>query len=123
MSEESVQRRLAAILAADVVGYSRLVEQDEVGTLTALETRRRDVLKPLVTKHLAQLEGPAEPGGICTSQAVPDHTRGIIDLAFEDLGKFYFKNLDEPLQAYRVRFVPGSIALSIRQCAGAAGGQ
>jgi adenylate cyclase len=42
MSEESVQRRLATILAADVVGYSRLVERDEVGTLTALEARRRD---------------------------------------------------------------------------------
>jgi len=37
MAEERVQRRLAAILAADVVGYSRLMEHDEAGTLVALK--------------------------------------------------------------------------------------
>jgi len=46
-----MERRLAAILAADVVGYSRLLEQDEAGTLAALKQRRRDVLNPLVAKH------------------------------------------------------------------------
>ncbi len=51
MVEERAQRRLAAILAADVVGYSRLMEVDEAATLTALKTRRRDVLDPLVAKH------------------------------------------------------------------------
>jgi adenylate cyclase len=51
MAEVRAQRRLAAILAADVVGYSRLVEQDEGGTLTALKARRRDVLEPLLAKH------------------------------------------------------------------------
>jgi class 3 adenylate cyclase len=51
MAEVRAQRRLAAILAADVVGYSRLVEQDERGTLTALKARRRDVLEPLLAKH------------------------------------------------------------------------
>ena len=40
MAEDRVQRRLAAILAADVVGYSRLMEQDEAGTLAALKARR-----------------------------------------------------------------------------------
>jgi adenylate cyclase len=47
----SAQRRLAAILAADVVGYSRLLEQDEAGTLAALKERRRDVLNPLIAEH------------------------------------------------------------------------
>src|SRR5262245_42739569 len=51
MAEERVQRRLAAILAADVVGYSRLMEQDEAGTLAALKQRRREVLEPLVARH------------------------------------------------------------------------
>jgi TolB-like protein/tetratricopeptide (TPR) repeat protein len=50
MAEERVQRRLAAILAADVVGYSRLMEQDEAGTLAALKIRRREILDPLVAK-------------------------------------------------------------------------
>ncbi len=51
MGEERVQRRLAAILAADVVGYSRLMEADEVGTLATLKARRKEVLEPLVSKH------------------------------------------------------------------------
>ena len=51
MPQETVQRRLAAILAADVVGYSSLMEQDEIGTLTALKARRRDVLGPLVAHY------------------------------------------------------------------------
>src|SRR5262249_37079917 len=51
MAEERAQRRLAAILAADVVGYSRLMEHDEAGTLSALKARRTEILQPLVAKH------------------------------------------------------------------------
>ena len=51
MTEKRNQRRLTAILAADVVGYSRLMEQDEAGTLAALKARRQDVLAPLVARH------------------------------------------------------------------------
>jgi adenylate cyclase len=51
MVEERIQRRLAAILAADVAGYSRLMEQDEVGTLAALKDRRKSVLQPLLALH------------------------------------------------------------------------
>ncbi len=47
----STTRRLAAILAADVVGYSRLIELDEAGTLAALRERRRAILQPLVVQH------------------------------------------------------------------------
>jgi adenylate cyclase len=43
-----VQRRLAAILAADVVGYSRLVRSDEAGTLAALRTHREAIIEPQV---------------------------------------------------------------------------
>jgi class 3 adenylate cyclase len=55
MAEERAQRRLAAILAADVVGYSRLLEQDEAGTLAALKERRRDILNPLVAEHSGRI--------------------------------------------------------------------
>jgi TolB-like protein len=51
MAQERTQRRLAAILAADVVGYSRLMEQDEAGTLASLKQRRKSVLEPLVAEH------------------------------------------------------------------------
>jgi TolB-like protein/class 3 adenylate cyclase/cytochrome c-type biogenesis protein CcmH/NrfG len=46
-----VERRLAAILAADVVGYSRLMQADEAGTLAALKARRTELLQPLVAEH------------------------------------------------------------------------
>jgi len=51
MADERAQRRLAAILAADVVGYSRLMRAGETGTLAALKTRRSEILQPLVAKH------------------------------------------------------------------------
>jgi TolB-like protein len=51
MAEERVQRRLAAILAADVVGYSHLMERDEARTLAVLKSRRKEVLEPLVARH------------------------------------------------------------------------
>ena len=44
-------RRLAAIMAADVIGYSRLMEHDETGTLAALKQRRKAILQPLVAEH------------------------------------------------------------------------
>lgn len=55
MAEERVQRRLAAILAADVVGYSRLMEADEAGTLAALKQRRKKILEPLVAQHQGRI--------------------------------------------------------------------
>ena len=55
MVEERAQRRLAAILAADVVGFSRLMEADESGTLAALKARRKDVLEPLVARNQGRI--------------------------------------------------------------------
>ena len=43
MAEERTHRRLAVIIAAEVVGYRRLLEQDESGTLAALKRRRRSI--------------------------------------------------------------------------------
>jgi TolB-like protein/class 3 adenylate cyclase len=50
-----MERRLATILAADVVGYSRLMERDEAGTITALKSRRKEVLEPLVASHSGRI--------------------------------------------------------------------
>jgi adenylate cyclase len=51
MSTGQTTRRLAAILAADVVGYSRLMGQDETGTLAALKALRTEVIDPKVAEH------------------------------------------------------------------------
>jgi class 3 adenylate cyclase len=46
-----VERRLTTILAADVVGYSRLMETDEAGTLAALKSHRKELIDPNVAEH------------------------------------------------------------------------
>lgn len=50
-----MERRLAAILAADVVGYSRLMGKDEVGTHEHLKTLRKDLLEPLIGRHKGRI--------------------------------------------------------------------
>ena len=51
MAEKRVQRRLAAILAADVVGYSRMMRENEAGTLAQLKTHRIEVFDPRIAEH------------------------------------------------------------------------
>ncbi len=55
MAEERAQRRLAAILAADVVGYSRLMSEDEAGTLAALKAHRGELIDPKITEHQGRI--------------------------------------------------------------------
>ena len=51
MAEERLQRRLAAILSADVVGYSRLMSMDEAGTLSRLNALRRELIDLTIAAH------------------------------------------------------------------------
>lgn len=55
MTGERVDRRLAAVLAADVAGYSRLMGADEVGTLAALKAIRREIVDPAIAEHKGRL--------------------------------------------------------------------
>lgn len=55
MSKAPIQRRLVAILAADVVGYSRLMDQDETSTLAELKLRWSEVVEPLVASHQGRI--------------------------------------------------------------------
>jgi adenylate cyclase len=55
LSGERVERRLAAILAADVAGYSRLMGQDEAGTLGRLRTHRREFIDPKIGQHKGRI--------------------------------------------------------------------
>src|SRR3984957_10944805 len=55
MAEERVQRRLAAILSADVVGYSRLMGIDEAGTLARLKELRRELIDPTIASHSGRI--------------------------------------------------------------------
>jgi len=167
-------RRLVAILAADVAGYSRLIGVAEEGTLNRLRSIRAEVIDPKVTEYrgrivkttgdgllvefssvvdalrcateiqnamaegnagiaaeeriefriginvgdivvedgdifgdgvnvAARLEGLADPGGICVSARVQEDVAGRLDLTFDDIGEQTLKNINRPIQVYRVR--------------------
>ena len=55
MSTASVERHLAAIVATDVVGYSRLMGADEKGTLAALKAHRKELIDPLIAAHKGEI--------------------------------------------------------------------
>src|SRR5437764_4571449 len=55
VSEPGAKRRLAAILVADVVGYSRLMGEDESGTLSALQAQLSEVIRPKITEHAGRV--------------------------------------------------------------------
>jgi adenylate cyclase len=80
MAEEQAQRRLATILAADVVGFSRLMEVDEAGTLAALKKRRREVLGPLVAKHQGRVFKVAGDGVLIEFASAVNAVQCAVDL-------------------------------------------
>jgi adenylate cyclase len=173
LEQSQVDRRLSAILAADVVGYSRLMGLDEERTLRVLKRARAELVDPEIAKYhgrivkttgdgmlvefpsvvdalrcavdvqrgmaerepnapeerrlqfrvgvnlgdvivegddifgdgvnvASRLEGLAEPGGICISQAVWELVRGRVEIQFEDQGEVSAKNIERPIRVYRV---------------------
>ncbi len=67
-----MERRLAAILAADVVGYSRLVGVDEAGTISALKNLRTDFIEPLIAAHRGRIVKLMGDGVLVEFQSVVD---------------------------------------------------
>ena len=65
MATARVERRLSAILAADVVGYSRLMERDEAGTLARLKAHRGELVDPLVAGHRGRVVKLMGDGALC----------------------------------------------------------
>ena len=66
------ERRLAAILAADIVGYSRLVEQDEAGTLAAIRELRASAIDPLLAEHKGRIVKLMGDGALVEFASVVD---------------------------------------------------
>ena len=79
MSEERVQRRLAAILAADVVGYSRLMGEDEEGTLARLKALRQDVLDPKIAEYGGRIVKLMGDGALVEFPSAVDAVEYAID--------------------------------------------
>jgi class 3 adenylate cyclase/pimeloyl-ACP methyl ester carboxylesterase len=67
-----MQRRLAAILAADVAGYSRLMGADEIGTITSLKAHRRKVVDPGIAEHRGRIVKTTGDGMLVEFASVVD---------------------------------------------------
>jgi class 3 adenylate cyclase len=72
MAAARVDRRLAAILAADVVGYARLIEGDEAGTLGRLKELRKTHIEPLIAEHHGRIVKLMGDGALCEFGSVVD---------------------------------------------------
>jgi adenylate cyclase len=79
MEERNVERRLAAVLAADVVGYSRLMEVDEVGTLARLKTIRLELIDPAILKCKGRIIKTTGDGMLVEFQSVTEALRCAVE--------------------------------------------
>ncbi|WP_262271248.1 MULTISPECIES: adenylate/guanylate cyclase domain-containing protein [Microvirga] len=79
-SDQTAQRRLAAVLAADVVGYSDLMSRDEEGTLARLRDLRRQVIEPRIRSHRGRLVKTVGDGFLCEFSSPIEAVRCAVDL-------------------------------------------
>jgi adenylate cyclase len=79
MEEANLERRLAAVLAADVVGYSRLMEVDEAGTLARLKTVRLELIDPAISKCKGRIIKTTGDGMLVEFQSVTEALRCAVD--------------------------------------------
>jgi adenylate cyclase len=80
MAEARVERRLAAILAADVAGYSKLMGVDEEGTLAALKASRREIIDPKIAEHRGRIVKTTGDGMLVEFVSVVDAVRCAVDI-------------------------------------------
>ena len=87
MSEGRVERRLAAILAVDVAGYSRLMGEDEEGTLAALRTVRRELVDPKIAEHRGRIVKTTGDGLLAEFASVVDAVRCAVEVQQEMIAR------------------------------------
>src|ERR1700726_12224 len=75
LATERVERKLAAILAADVAGYSRLMGADEEGTLARLKAHRRELIDPEIGEHKGRIVKTTGDGMLVEFASVVDAVR------------------------------------------------
>jgi adenylate cyclase len=80
MAEPRVERRLAAILAADVAGYSRLMGADEEGTLAVLKACRHELIDPKIAEHRGRMVKTTGDGALVEFASAVDATRCAMEI-------------------------------------------
>ena len=83
MATQHVERRLAAILAADVAGYSRLMGEDEERTLAQLKAVRREVADPKIKEHQGRIVKTTGDGLLLEFASVVDAVRCAVEVQRE----------------------------------------
>jgi TolB-like protein/class 3 adenylate cyclase len=99
LTDARIERRLAAVLAADVAGYSRLMGRDEEGTLAQLKTFRKTLLDPTIAKHRGRIVKTTGDGLLVEFASAVDAAR----CAFEVQREMSRQNADVP-QDGRIEF-------------------
>jgi len=80
LTSERVERRLAAVLAADVAGYSRLMGADEEGTLARLKALRKALVDPTVAKHRGRIVKTTGDGMLVEFASAVDAARSAVEV-------------------------------------------
>src|SRR5262245_14347205 len=80
MAGERVERRLSAIFASDIVGYSRLMEADEEGTLARMNAHRREFLEPAVAQNRGRIVKRTGDGVLIEFSSAVDAARCAVDV-------------------------------------------
>src|SRR5262250_1531032 len=80
MAEHRVERRLAAILAGDVAGYSRLMGDDEEGTLARLNAHRHEFLDPTIAEHRGRIVKRTGDGILIEFASAVDAARCAVEI-------------------------------------------
>src|SRR5258708_1663265 len=107
---EQVQRKLAAILAADVAGYSRLMGANEEGTLDRLKAHRRELIDPKIAEHRGRIVKTTGDGMLVEFASVVDAVRCAVEVQ-QRMGE---RNADVPSDiriAFRVGINLGDIII------------
>ncbi len=105
MAEDRVERRLTTILAADVVGYSRLMAADEAGTLTSLRALRRELIEPKTAEYHGRVVKLMGDGTLMEFGSVVDAVTFAVDVQ----RAIALRNADVP-EDQRIIWAPRRIA-------------
>ncbi len=115
MAEARVQRRLAAILAADVAGYSRLMGADEEGTLAALKELRREIADPKIKEHRGRIVKTTGDGLLVEFASVVDAMRCAVEVQHEMAERNAGVPEERRLQ-FRIGIVCHERAVCVQRC-------
>jgi class 3 adenylate cyclase/TolB-like protein/Tfp pilus assembly protein PilF len=99
LASERVERRLTAVLAADVAGYSRLMGADEEATLARLKAHRRELVDPKIAEHRGRIVKTTGDGLLAEFASVVDAVRGAVEIQDEMVKR----NADVPPE-HRIEF-------------------